>query len=82
MNNPNLLRGIQPPQDDLAFYDWHHMDAGQAYTRGFYQGMSGTGPFGIWQALEIDPTPLNALLVSAWLKGWSKGRQTYLEKHN
>lgn len=71
-----------PSDNDPSFYDWQNMDYGQSYLRGFYQGYRGHGPFGIWRCLEEDPNEITAMLVSQWLKGWSKGRKLYMETHH
>lgn len=64
------------------YYDYKNMSQEQAWLKGFHQGETGQGPFGIWRALEEDPTPWNAMLVANWLNGWSKGRCTYEAKNN
>lgn len=62
------------------FYNVNSMTSAQAWARGFHQGITNQGPFGIWRSLEANPNPRNALLVAAWLKGWAKGHQLYLDQ--
>lgn len=64
------------------FYDTKTLTTNTAFTRGFFQGSKGRGPFGIWQTLEQDPTPRNALLVASWLRGWSRGIELHSNQSN
>lgn len=68
--------------EPLSYYDISTITKTQAWCRGFHQGATGQGPFGIYRACEENPTPENVELVSLWLKGWSKGRRFYETKQN
>lgn len=65
----------------VDFYNVTCMNETQAYSRGLHQGFHGQGPFGVWYALEHEPTPIQARIVSQWLRGWAKGRTLWLEQH-